>query len=93
MVLFVNLLNEYLYYIDIDKENIVKIGKEYIEEIIEYIQNYFVTIKMDKNNDLDFLKEIEKYYNNTINLINERKNKEESNEIYKVIKINLDNEG
>ena len=93
LVLFVNLLNEYLYYIDRDKENIVKIGKEYIEEIIEYIQNYFVTIKMDKNNDLDFLKEIEKYYNNTINLINERKNKEESNEIYKVIKINLDNEG
>ena len=93
LILFVNLLNEYLYYIDSDKENIVKIEKDLIEEIIEYIQNYFVTIKMDKNNDLNFLNEIENYYNNTINLINERKNKEEYNEIYKFININSDNEG
>ena len=93
LILFVNLLNEYLYYIDSDKENIVKIEKDLIEEIIEYIQNYFVTIKMDKNNDLNFLNEIENYYNNTINLINERKNKEEYNEIYKFININSDNQG
>ena len=43
---------------------------------------------MDKNNDLNFLDEIEKYFNNSINLINERKNKEGSNEIYKLIEIN-----
>ena len=66
---------------------------EKIEEIIEYIQNYIVTIKTDKDSDKEFLTEIEKYFNNTINLIKERKNNETSKEIYKLIVINSDNEG
>ena len=90
LVLFVNLLNKYLYYIETDKENIVEIKKEVIEEIIEYIQNFIITIKMDKNSDLSFLSDIEKYFDNSINLINERKSKEGSNEIYKLIEINSD---
>ena len=93
MVLFINILNKYLYYVEVDEKKTVDINKEKIEEIIEYIQNYIVTIKTDKDSDKEFLTEIEKYFNNTINLIKERKNSETSKEIYKLIVINSDNEG
>ena len=93
VVLFVDILNKYLYYIESDEENIVEIKKEQIEEIVEYIQNFIITIKTDKNTDLSFLNDIEKYYNNTINVINARKNKEEGKEIYKFIELFSDNDG
>lgn len=92
LVLFVNILNEYLYYVESDKENVVEITKEHIEEVIEYIQNFMVTIKSDKNSDLSFLKEIEIMFNRSINLINERKNKDNYNEIYGHINFNIENE-
>ena len=89
LVLFVNILNKYLYYIEADKENIIEIKKELIDEIIEYIQNYIVTIKTEQNDDdISFLNDIENYFNNTIKLINERKNKENTKEIYKNIEMN-----
>ena len=92
LVLFINILNEYLYYVESDKENVVEITKEHIEEVIEYIQNFMVTIKSDKNSDLSFLKEIEIMFNRSINLINERKNKDNYNEIYGHINFNIENE-
>ena len=92
LVLFINILNEYLYYVESDKENIVEITKEHIEEVIEYIQNFMVTIKSDKNSDFSFLKEIEIMFNRSINLINERKNKDNYNEIYGHINFNIENE-
>ena len=91
LILFVNILDKYLYYIESDKENIVEITKELVEEIIEYIQNFIVTIRSDKNNDISFLGEIERIFMSCINLINERKNKENYNEIYKQININSEN--
>ena len=85
--LFIDILNTYLYYVEVDEENIVGIKKEQIEEIVEYIQNFILTIKNDKNSDIDFLTNIENYFNKTINLINERKNRENCKEIYKQIVI------
>ena len=72
---------------EVDEENIVRIKKEQIEEIVEYIQNFILTIKNDKNSDIDFLTNIENYFNKTIYLINERKNRENCKEIYKQIVI------
>ena len=90
LVIFVNMLNICLYYIEADKENIIEIKKELIDEIIEYIQNYIITIKTEQNDeDISFLDDIEKYFNNTIKLINDRKNKENNKEIYKNIVINF----
>jgi hypothetical protein len=85
--LFIDILNFYLYYIEVDEENIVGIKKEQIEEIVEYIQNFIVTIKNDKNSDVDvkFLTNIEKYFDRTINIIIERKDKKNCKEIYKNI--------
>ena len=87
--LFIDILNFYLYYIEVDEENIVGIKKEQIEEIVEYIQNFIVTIKNDKNSDVDikFLGNIEKYLGQTINIIIQRKNKANCKEIYKNIVI------
>ena len=87
--LFIDILNFYLYYIEVDEENIVGIKKEQIEEIVEYIQNFIVTIKNDKNSDVDikFLGNIEKYLGKTINIIIERKNKKNCKDIYKNIVI------
>ena len=73
LILFVDLLNKYLYYIESDKENIVEINKDIISELIEDINNFIYTIKTDKNIDTSFLPDIEKYYKNTLNVINERK--------------------
>ena len=46
LILFVNLLNEYLYYIDNDKENIVKIEKDLIEE------NYMLDVCSKEKGDV-----------------------------------------
>ena len=56
---------------------------------MEYIQNFIVTIKNDKNSDVDikFLGNIEKYLGKTINIIIERKNKKNCKDIYKNIVI------
>jgi vacuolar protein sorting-associated protein 35 len=90
LILYIYLLNKYIYYIDIDTENIVEIDNEYIEDLIEAIKNHMVTIKTDKNIDACFLPEIEKYFKNTLNLITQRKSEEEHKEIYD--KINVDSE-
>ena len=58
MVLFINILNKYLYYVEVDEKKTVDINKEKIEEIIEYIQNYIVTIKTDKDSNKEFFTEI-----------------------------------
>jgi len=90
LVLYIYLLNKYIYYIDVDTENVVEIDNEYIEDLIEAIKNHMVTIKTDKNIDACFLPEIEKYFKNTLNLIIERKGEEGHKEIYD--KINIDSE-
>ena len=91
LVLFIDILNAYLYYVELDKDNLVQIKKEQIEEIIEYIQNFIVTIKNDKNCDGNFLTYIEKYLSNTINLIIERKQRDICKDIYKQIVIESEN--
>ena len=87
LILYVLLLNKYIFYIDSDNENIVEISSEQVEDLIEAIKNHIITIKTDKNIDACFLPDIEKYFKNTINLIELRKKENEHKKIYDEINI------
>ena len=87
LILYVLLLNKYIYYIDADDENIVEIKSDQIEYLVEAIKNHIITIKTDKNIDACFLPEIEKYFKNTVNLIEIRKKDKEHKKIYDEINI------
>ena len=82
-ILFVKILNEYLridgYIKDFDKT--VKAND--VEEIFETINNYLITMK-NENKDLEMIKKIEDYYNNTIEFIKNRK-AEKNGKVYKLI--------
>ena len=87
LILYIYLLNKYIYYIDNDEENIMEIKNEQIEDLIEAIRNHMLTIKTDKNIDSSFLPEIEDYFNKTLNIIEIRKKAPEHKEIYDSINI------
>jgi vacuolar protein sorting-associated protein 35 len=87
LILYVLVLNKYIYYIDNDNEGIVEIKNEQIEDLVEAIKNHIITIKTDKNIDACFLPSIEKYFKNTIKLIESRKNSSEHKKIYDSINI------
>ena len=74
--LFVDLLNKLLYFVD-KGEDIVDIKKEQIEDVIELIKGHVRTIKnVPGEDDISYLDEIEKYFNNTLKVIEKRKNDE-----------------
>ena len=79
--LFVELLNKFLYFVDKGDE-VVDIKKEKIEDIIELIKGHIRTIKsVPGEDDISYLDEIEKYFNNTIKIIQKRKNDENNEKI------------
>ena len=82
--LFILLLNKILYYIEIDDDDFIQI--EFINDTIEEINNHLQTIKNEQNVQENYLSNIEKYYERTINLIKERKEKNNKN-IYSQINI------
>ena len=92
-ILFIYILNEYLRYDGIveDFDKIVKI--EDVNEIIEAINNYLMSLKAD-NKDKKTINRIDNYYKNTKNLINSLKNNQDKeNKFYKLfMKINFDDE-
>ena len=87
LILYIFLLNKYIYYIDVDNEDIVEIKGEQIGDLIEAIKNHIYTIKTDKSIDACFLPDIEKYFKNTVNLIEIRKKENEHKKIYDEINI------
>lgn len=82
LILYIWLLNKYIFFIDDDNENIVEITSEQIEDLIEAIRNHIITIKTDKNIDACFLPDIEKYFKNTLNIIELRKKEKEHKKIF-----------
>jgi len=58
LVLFVELLNKYLYYVE-NGDEIVSIKADQIDDIIELIKNHIETIKNEVSVDSSFLPEIE----------------------------------
>ena len=87
LILYIFLLNKYIYYVDVDNEDIVEIKSEQIGDLIEAIKNHIYTIKTDKSIDACFLPDIEKYFKNTVNLIEMRKKENEHKKIYDEINI------
>ena len=89
--LFVELLNKLLYFVD-KNDNVVDIKKEQIEDIIELIKGHIRTIKnVPGEEDISYLGDIEKYFNNTLKIIEKRKNdesKENLKQFYQTININ-----
>ena len=79
--LYVDLLNKFLYFIDVENE-IVTIKAEQIDEMIELIKNHIETIKNEVSKDSSFLPAIESYFNNTIEFIKKRKSEENHKAIY-----------
>ena len=74
LCLFVDLLNKFMYYVD-KGDDMVDIKIEQIEDIIELIKGHIRTIKeVPEDDDISYLDEIEKYFNNTIKVIEKRKN-------------------
>ena len=85
--LFVELLNKFLYFADVG-DNIVDITKEKIEDIIELIKGHIRTIKnVPGEEDISYLGDIEKYFNNTLGVIEKRKTNGDKTEFYQSINI------
>ena len=91
LVLYLDLLNKYLYFIDSEDE-IVTVKAEQIEETIELIQNHIITIKNEVTSDIGFLPSLEMYLQNTIELIQKRKSAENHKPIYDEILNGLNEE-
>ena len=81
LVLFVELLNKFLYYAE-NGDEIISIKPAQIDDIIELIRNHIETIKNEVSVDSSFLPDIEKYFENTINTIKRRKTEENHKPIY-----------
>ena len=81
LVLFVDLLNKYLYYAE-NGSDIVEIDAETVDDIIELIKNQIDTIKNENTDGAKFLTDIETYFNSTIKLIQQKKKKKNHKPIY-----------
>ena len=81
LVLFVELLNKFLYYAD-NGDEVISIKSDQIDNIIELISNHIQTIKNEVSVDSSFLPPIESYFNNTLEIIKKRKNEEGHKAIY-----------
>ena len=91
-ILFIYILNEYLRY-DEKIEDFDKMAKvDDINEILEAINNYLMSLKSE-NNDKTVISKIENYYKNTIELIKSKKLNNKENKYFKLFeKVNLDND-
>ena len=81
LILFVDLLNNYLYFADHGDE-IVTIKAEQINDIIDLIKNQIETIKNEMSAEANFLPGIENYFNRTIAMIQKIKKAKEHKPIY-----------
>ena len=81
LTLFIELLNKFLYFVE-NGDEIISIKPEQIDDIIELIKNHIQTIKNEVSVDSSFLPDIEKYFNNTIEIIKRRKNEDNHKPIY-----------
>ena len=70
LFLFVIIMNNLLYYIENSEEEVV--NTEMMEDLVEIVKNHIQTIKTE-NTEIDFLKEIERQFEETIAVINKRK--------------------
>jgi hypothetical protein len=84
LYLFVIILNKAIYFIEKGMKGIVSL----IEDLVETVRNHIETIKNDQKGE-DFLPAIEEYFENTLKVIQERKEAGGNDEY---TEINLDGE-
>lgn len=80
--LFVQILNKLIYYIEIDEGGFIQ--KDLVDEVINLIKTNIETLKTNEENK--FISEIEKYYEETVEIIKKRKDIGK-NKIYSEINI------
>jgi vacuolar protein sorting-associated protein 35 len=86
LVLFIEYLNQILYFIEED-EKVIDIKPEQIVDIIELIKGHIRTIKNIPSDDIDFLEYIEVYFNNTLMSIEYRKKNSNKKDYYLAINL------
>ena len=79
--LFNELLNKFLYYAELD-DSVISVKGEQIDEVIEVIKNHIQTVKNEVSVDSSFLPPVEKYFNNTLEIIKKRKEEPNHKAIY-----------
>ena len=91
-ILFVYILNEYIRLDGEIKSFDKNIDIKVIEEIIENIKNYLITMKNEKN-DENMISKIENYFDNTMKFIKDiQKKQRKTSKNYKLVeKIKIDN--
>ena len=86
LILFVEYLNKLLYFFDHDQKS-VDIKPEQINDLIELIKGHIRTIKSISSDDISYLYDIESYFNNTLKIIQDKKNNSVNKEFYSLINI------
>lgn len=71
VVLFIELLNKFLYFAD-NGDEIISVKPDQIDDLIELVTNHIQTIKNEVGVDSSFLPDIEKYFNNTVDIIKKK---------------------
>ena len=81
LCLYVELLNKMIYFVD-KGDDVVEIKKEQIEDVIELIKGHMGTIRENpEEEDISYLDEIEKYFNNTLKAIENRKSDNKNDKV------------
>ena len=81
--LYIHIINKYLYYIEIAKDEEYFFSKDDVDDTIELVKNHIQTIKAENVNQ-GFLPEAERYFEDTIKVIVKRKEEKRKN-IYEEI--------
>ena len=81
--LYIDIINKYLYYIEIAKDEDYFFSKDDVDDTIELVKNHIQTIKSENTNQ-SFLPEAERYFEDTIKVIVKRKEEKRKN-IYEEI--------
>ena len=81
--LYIHIINKYLYYIEIAKDEEYFFSKDDVDDTIELVKNHIQTIKSENTNQ-GFLPEAERYFEDTIKVIVKRK-EENRKHIYEEI--------
>ena len=71
LVLFVIIINKFLYFVETVEGDEYFFSKEDIDDTIEVVKNHISTIK-NENSDIAFLPEAEKYFQDTLDVITSR---------------------
>ena len=86
LILFVEILNKILFFIEQDIK-IVEIKQEEINDLIELIKGHIRTIKSITSDDISYLNDIEIYFNNTLKSIENKKINSKNKDFYSTINI------